>query len=181
MINEISMHVVPKNKNGVLLFLVTLSVGAVLSVIAGNLESYRGIVGLFGLFFFVASLYSYTRYVVREYYYDVTVIEDEPLLVVRQLIGKRSTVMCRIALADIVKVELFANRGELGDVANKLPPEYTKFNYTVTLSLGQPSIRLTVNSRDGKCGIVLEGGSELAELMRNYSEQARVHRMSEYE
>lgn len=169
MIAELSMRVKPKNKYGMIAFLLSLTVGVFLIVFSETLDSYRGVVGAIAVLLFVYALFAYTRYVVREYYYDITVIENEPLLVVRQLIGSRSTTMCRISLSDITKVETLSlnARGE-----HKTPTGYLKYNYTVTM-FAPSLVRLTVNSRYEKCEILLEGGVELAELLNNYSNEAR--------
>ena len=172
MISELSMHVVPKNKNGTVAFLISMSAGVILTVISGRLEAYRGVVGLVGLVFFAVALYIYVRYVVREYYYDITVADGEPLLVVRQFIGKRGTVMCRISLVDVEKVE-FLTRSTLRETSDKLPTEFKKFNYTVALAPIVYVVRLTVCSRYEKSLITLEGGRELAELLEKYVSEAK--------
>lgn len=168
MISDFSVRVRPKNKNGVIVFLSALTVGAFLFVFSTTLESYRGIVGLAALVFIVYALYAFTKYVSPEYYYDIT-SGDEPMLVVRQAVGKRSTTMCRILLSDItcVKYETSAER-----TAHKTPADYRKCVYTLTLGV-QNTVRITVNSEYEKCEVVLEASDEFASLILSYAKEAR--------
>ena len=168
MISEFSMHAVPKNRRGVILFLVLISAGVILTVISGQLEFYRGVVGIIGLISLVGALYVYTRFVIREYYYDITLAEGEPLLVVRELIGKRGSVMCRVSLADVKRVELV----RLGEKSKKKSEAgYTKYSYLITLGAPE-AVCLTVSSRYEKSEILLEGGLELANLLDSYAREA---------
>lgn len=169
MISEFSMHVKPKNRASLYVFLTLMTLGAFVFVFSSSLDSYRGVVRLVALAFFVGALFVYTKFVSPEYYYDITLSDGEPLLLVRQLIGKRSTVSCRIALSDIVKVEL-TDKAERS--SHKTPDGYLKYNYTVTM-LADNAVRLTVSSAYEKCEILLEGDRDMAELLCRYCEYAR--------
>ena len=168
MINELSARIKPKNKNGVVLFLSSLTLGTFLFVFSTALESYRGVVGLFALAFIVYALYVFTKYVSREYCYDITTY-DEPMLVVRQLVGNRSTTMCRVSLSDISEIILETREMR---AAHKTPQGYLKYNYTLTLG-NIETVRAVVKSRYEKCEIVLEGTAELAELLDAYVNEAK--------
>lgn len=176
MINDFSVHVKPKNKNGMIAFLSSLTVGAFLFVFSGTLERYRGVVGLAALIFMVYSLYAFTKYVSREYCYDIS-SSDEPLLVVRQVVGKRSTTMCRISLSDITDVK-FENKEQRAE--HKTPQGYMKYRYTVTMGVLE-TVRVTVKSRYEKCEIVLEGTAELSALLLSYANEAKAQKIYEDE
>ena len=169
MIKDFSVHVKPKNKNGLIAFLRSLTVGAFLFVYSSSLESYRGVVGLVALLFIVYALYAFTKYVCREYCYDITAL-DEPTLVIRQLVGKRSTTMCRILLSDISDVK-FEIKEQMA--AHKTPDGYMKYRYTVTMGVTE-TVRITVKSRYEKCEIILEGTEEFASLLLSYANEASV-------
>ena len=177
MIAEFSMRIKPKNRAGMIIFLSAMTVGAFLFVYSSSLDSYRGVVGLAALTFFVAALFVYTKYIAPEYFYDITLSDGEPLLLVRQLVGRRGTVMCRIALADITKID-FTDKGWRS--THKTPDGYKKYNYTVTIGV-QNAVLLTVNSRHENCEILLEGESELSELLERYRNEARAMMPETYE
>ena len=176
MIKDISVHVKPKNKNGMIAFLSSLTIGAFLFVYSSTLEMYRGVFGLVALAFMVYALYAFTKYVCREYCYDITG-EDEPMLVVRQLVGKRSTAMCRVLLSDISEVK-FENKEQRA--IHKTERDFMKYSYTVTMGVSD-TVRLTVKNRYEKCEIVLEGTAELANMLGALASEARAQIPVDYE
>ena len=176
MINEISVHVKPKNKNGMIAFLSSLTIGIFLFIYSSTLESYRGVLGLVALAFMVYALYAFTKYVCREYCYDI-IAEDEPMLVVRQVVGKRSTAMCRILLSDITEVN-FENKEQRAN--HRTDRDCMKYMYTVTMGVSD-TVRLNVKSRYEKCEIVLEGTAELANALSNLASEARAQKAADDE
>ncbi len=174
MINDFSVCVNPKNKYGMIAFLSSLSIGAFLFVFSSTLESYRGVVGLVALGFIVYSLYAFTKYVSREYRYDVT-SGDEPMLVIRQLVGNRGTTMCRVLLSDIAEVKV---EGKNERTAHKCPDGYIKYCYTLTMGVAE-TVRVVVKSRYEKCEIVLEATAEFAKLLSSYAAEAKALKLDD--
>lgn len=169
MIGEFSMLVKPKNKNGTVAFLCSLTVGLILFVLSASLERYRGVVALVAVIFIVYALYVFTKYVSIEYHYDIAIIDGEPMLIVRQRIGKRNSVSCRILLSEITDVK-YETREQRA--AHKTPEEYKRYVYTVTMGVAD-TVRLTVNSRYEKCEVVLECGIEVADYLASCVAQAK--------
>jgi hypothetical protein len=137
------------------------------------MDRYKGIVGTVGLFILVTAILIYTKYISPSFSYDVCPdTDDVPVFIVRQIIGKRITTLCRIELADIASVER-----ETRDEAkkHKTPKEYRKYVYAPTLF--PPEIyRLTVNSRYEKAEIIIEISDELCELLTSLIEEAKTLR-----
>ena len=176
MISDFSVRVLPKNKNATVIFLLLLSFSMILFLYSSTLESYKGIVGLVSLAFIVGAVYVFTRHVIAEYYYDL-IGGDEPMLVVRQAFGKRSTTMCRVSLADIERVE--ACRLDGAEV-HKTPEGYRKYKYTLTVG-DTDGVRIYVSSPFEKSEIVLEASAEFANVLCEYSKEAKENKSSYYE
>ena len=127
-----------------------------------------------GMIFLVAALTVYNKYMVVTYYYDIMVDSSgRALFLVRSHIsnrlgGKNST-LCRIELADIVKIE---EEGRATRRKHKTPSGYRKYCYVPTL-MPKNTSRLTVHSRYEKSEIVIEGGESLSTLLLEYAEEAR--------
>ena len=134
------------------------------------IPTYRGVVSFFGMGLLVAAITVYTRYVSPEYYYDITFdSEGTPLFVVRQIIGKRHTTLCRIGLGEIVKIE-HETKDERN--AHKTPYGFVKFNYVPTL-MPNDTYRITTMSRYEKAEILIEASDEFVSLLRAYSAEAK--------
>lgn len=170
MINEFSVHPTPTNNKAKTVFLATMISGIVIAAISCIIPLYKGIVGLFGFILIVTALLFYTKYVAIEFYYDIVKDGDGlPLLIVRQTTGKRTSTLSRIPLADVTKVERVTRRERR---AHKTERGFLKYNYGPTFS---PEVvyRITLFGRYERAEIILEGTDEFADLLREYSEEAR--------
>ncbi len=170
MIREFSTHPKPVNKNAQVAFLITILISAFGFVTYFLIEKYKGIVGVASLMVLTTAILFYTKYISPEFYYDITVdSEGTPLFVVRQVIGKRQTTLCRINLADIVSV---TRQSSAQKRAHKTPSGYRAYVYTPTF-MPPETYLITVASRYEKAEIRIEGTDEFAEVLREYSGEAR--------
>ena len=170
MIREFSVHAKSTNKKAPMVFAACASLAFAFILMSMIIPSYRGVVSLLGMGLLVGAITVYTRYVSPEYYYDITFdSEGTPLLVVRQIIGKRHTTLCRIGLSEIVKIEQ-ESAGERH--RHKTPGGFVKFNYAPTL-MPETTYRITTMSRYEKAEIIIEASEEFASLLRSYSAEAR--------
>lgn len=169
MIRDISVHAKPSNNNAKLLFYILLVLTAASTVVYLAIERYKGVVGLVALVFVTALVFVYNKYLSSKYYYDVTTDSLGSIFVVRQVIGKRQSTLCKISLSGIVKItkETAEERR-----AHKTPAEYRKYVYTPTLS-PKTGYRITSVSRYEKAEIVVEISDEFAALLSEYAEEAR--------
>lgn len=170
MIREFSAHTKATNKKAIFLFSLCTALAFCLIFLSLVIPLYRGVVSLLGMGFMVAAITLYTRYVSPEYFYDVTFdSEGTALFVVRQMIGKRQTTLCRIALYEIVKIE---REDATARKIHKTPYGFVKYNYSPTL-MPEFSYRITSVSRYEKSEIVIEASEEFSALLKSYSEIAR--------
>ena len=169
MINELSVHPKPTNKNAKIAFYILLAISACVTVVYLIVDTYRGIIGLGALIFITAAVLIYTKYLSCEYYYDVTTDSRGPVFVVRQAIGKRMSTLCRIDIASIVKVQKETAQQRR---AHKTPTGYKRYNYLPTL-IPKQTYRLTSTSRYEKAEIVVEISDEFATLLMEYANEAR--------
>ena len=173
MIEEFSVHPKPQNKNAKLLFLAVFLLSAVGFVTYFFMNQYRGIAGFIALMLLVTALLIYTKYISVEFYYDITKdSEGTPIFVVRQLIGKRQTTLCRISLWDILKIEKETASERR---AHKTERNIVKYVYAPTLKPAV-SYRITISNRYEKAEIIIEGTDEFIELLGKYSAEARLMR-----
>lgn len=170
MISEFSVKPKPQNNNAKIFTVVALGIGAIAIIVSMLIPRYQGLVGTVGVCFLVTSILLYTKFVSPVYYYDI--VEDEnglPLLVVRQVVGKRGTTLCRVEICAIRKIESQTGKEAR---AHKTPTGMKKYIYTPTLF--PPSVyRLTVISEYESAEIVIEGTEEFADLLWKYAEEAR--------
>ena len=107
-----------------------------------------------------------SKYLASVYYYDITKdVNGTPIFVVRQVMGKRESTLCRIDIADIVSVAHETADERRG---HKTPAGYLKYVYTPTLAPKETS-RLTVVGRYESAEIVIESrlyAEHLMELSR---------------
>lgn len=170
MIKEFSAHPKPQNKNSKIAFLIAILVSAIVFVTYFLIEKYKGVVGMFGLMTLTTGILIYTKYISPEFYYDITFdSEDNPLFVVRQIIGKRQTTLCRLDLADIVAVKYETAKERR---AHKTEKGVRKYVYAPTM-FPKETYRITVSGRYEKAEIIIEGTKEFADLLENYSKEAR--------
>ena len=118
----------------------------------------------------ITALLIYTKYISPSFCYDVAYdTEQAPIFVVRQIIGKRITTLCRIDLADITEVK-YESREEMR--AHKTPKDFKKYVYAPTM-LPPDICRVTVISRYEKAEILIEIPNDLIDLLRSYAQEAR--------
>lgn len=178
MIQEFSTHPKPANKNAKIAFLVAILVSALGFVTYFVIDKYKGIVGTAALMMLTTAILFYTKYISPEFYYDITIdSEGTPVFVVRQIIGKRQTTLCRIDLADIASV---TKQSSVERKAHKTAAGYKAYVYTPTL-MPSKTYLITVTSRYEKAEIRIEGTDEFAELLLEYSKEARDMREADAE
>jgi hypothetical protein len=121
----------------------------------------------------IAGITVFSKYVASVYYYDIT--HDSygtPIFVVRQVSGKRESTLCRVDLADIIKID---EENTEQRRRHNTPPGYVKYTYVPTL-MPKNTLRLTVISRYEKSEIVIEGDEIFSSLLNRYSKEARIGR-----
>ena len=170
MIREFSTHPKPANNNAKIAFLVAILISAVGFVTYFVVDRYKGIIGTVALMVLTTAILFYTKYISPEFYYDITTdAEGTPMFVVRQVIGKRHSTLCRIDLADISSV---VKQSAAEKKAHKCVQGYISYVYTPTL-MPPTTYLITVSSRYEKAEIRIEGTDEFADLLREYSLEAR--------
>lgn len=178
MINEFSVHAMPTNKNAIVISLASLAGAAVLFAAAWFTEEKKWIPQSLCLVLLVIGLMLLTRYVLPKFYYDVTVdTEGTPLFIVRQQNGKRQTTLCRIAFADIRKIEEETAKQRR---AHKTPTGYIKYTYVPTL-FPEKSYRIIAVSRYEHAEIVIECTPEMAGTLSELAAEARERRRKDEE
>jgi hypothetical protein len=178
MIKELTVHPKPKSNNAKIATLIFVLISAVGFIFYFQMEAYKGVVGVAALSALTTGILLYTKFVSPEFYYDITFdANEEPIFVVRQVVGKRQTTLSRIGLADISKVEK-----EVGEAYRKhKTPKYTrKYVYAPTM-FPKEIYRLTVKNRYEEAEIVIECSDEFAALLKDYSKEAKANREAEGE
>lgn len=153
-------------------------ISAVAFVVSTLIGQYRGVVGAVCVGAVVTGILMYTKYVSVKFYYDIMADgADEPLLVVRQLVGKREVTLARVALADIIDIkrETAAERK-----AHKRDKTTNLYVYGPTLA-PDVSYRVFISSRYEKSEVILEGSDEFFSKLLEYAAEARSLRTEEEE
>ena len=174
MINELQIRLKPTNNKAKVAFWI-LGACAVISFIAYYLMRGGGVeraslVGLLGLIFLTASLTFYTKYMSSVYYYEIMRdVSGVPLFLVKQVVGKRVSTLCRIALYEIKKIErtTVAERK-----AYKTPTDRRRYSYVPTF-MPDVTYRLTTLSRYERAEIYIEISDEFAEIFSAYVSEAQ--------
>lgn len=151
---------------------------ALLFGISAAIPVYKGVVGTAGLISLVTAILMYTKYVSVTFYYDVlTAGLEEPLFVVRQLVGKREVTLARVALADIVDIKRETAKERR---AHKRTNTTALYVYAPTLS---PSVsyRMLVRSYSERSEIILEGSDEFFEKLIELAREAKALRQEQDE
>ncbi len=178
MIPELSTKAKAQNNNAKIVFLITFLLSVIAFVTYWIMEEYRGFVGLVAFLLLVSAILFYTKYISVEFYYDITRdSEDTPVFVVRQLVGKRETTLCRINLSDIVKIE---KETKAERKAHKTEYGVIKYVYAPTL-FPAVSYRMTVSNRYEKAEIIIEGTDEYIKALGEYAAEARKNRIDSEE
>ena len=171
MISEFSLRPKAQNEKSVYFF-IGFCVGAVAGTVAYILvDTRRGLVGLAAMIFIIAAIYMYTRYMAAEYIYDVTVLNDTPMFIVRHKLGRREITMCRLALSSIVSVTAQTKEQRR---AHKTPANYSKFTYSPTFD---PELTYLIISRSRyeKAEVTIEANDEFAQTLMRYAEISRTY------
>lgn len=167
---EFSVKLTPSNNKARIAFIATLVGAFLLFALSTLLPLYKGLVSLGGMACLVAALTLYTKYISPVYYYDFT--DDgygTALFVVRQVIGKRQSTLCRISFGEIKKVERETPESRR---AHKTPAGYRKYSYMPTL-IPELSYRLTIENNYEKAEILIEVSDELARMIESYAKTQR--------
>lgn len=170
MLNEIYVHAKPTNQNAKRLFFILLALAAATTPIYLIINVYKGIVGLAVVALITAAVLIHTKYIAPEYYYDITSDhEGIPVFVVRQVVGKRQTTLCRLDLFSITKVEMLDKRAA---AEHKTPKGYRKYSYLPTF---MPTTRLCISavSSAERAEIFIEASDEFAQMLIRLSKDAR--------
>ena len=130
----------------------------------------------------VATLYILLRYVLSSYLYTVTDSAGEPMLIVRQVQGRRLSIHCRLALANILRiVDVEDAESEEGQRAlADFRAERIRYSYLATMGNVPTQI---VYGREGgqRFAIRLEGNRAFADMLRAEAERARQNAPAEEE
>ncbi len=170
MIREFSASPKPSNNKARIAAYVLLCVALFVFFVSMSIPHYRGVVSLFATVLLIAGIFIFTKYISPVYYYDIMMdSEGTPLFVVRALNGKRETTLCRIGLAEIIKVE---REDRAARRAHKTPKTHMKYSYLPTLD-PDVTYRLTTASRYERAEIIIEASEEFAHLLTVYSVEAR--------
>lgn len=170
MIREFSIKLKPSNNKARTAFIFCISLAFIGLFASSLLTRYNGVVGLFAVAFLVAALQIYTKYMTSTYFIDIIFDSDGmPLLVVRQITGKRSTTLCRVGLSEIESID---REDRNARKEHKTPEEYRKYVYCPSID---PDIcyRITVINPYEKAEILTELTDEMADTLRTYVGQER--------
>lgn len=170
MINPHSLKLVPTNNKARSLVAILLGLTVITLVFYGRMEHYQGLVGLLAVVLICAAVFVYTKYVTPTYYYDLTDDSDGVwVFVVRQVVGRRATTLCRISLHEITSVTR-ENAEERR--AHKAPYGTRTYSYLPTLA---PAItwRITTASPHESAEIVIEAPDEYIEFLEKYISDAK--------
>ena len=170
MIQEFSVKAKPANRRAHTMMTAFLIVAAILFVTSLIMDRYVGVMRLFVLGFITAAIFLYTKYVSAVYYYEGFVTDSgEPLFVVRRLVGKRSSTLCRVAYREILSIKM-ETREEFR--AHKTPRGTVKYLYTPTL-YPEKVYRIQTRSAYERAEVVIECSDALAALIRSDSSKVR--------
>ena len=175
MINNFSVTPKPQNNNSKI-FMYSFFVIALISVVVSFfLVRYKGVAGLVTLASLTTAILVYTKYVSVLFHYDVfSEGEDEPLFVVRQTVGKKHVTLCRVAFADITKIEKETREERR---SHKTEPGTARYVYAPTM-FPETSYRISVNNGREKAEIIIEGTDELRDKLLEIAKIAKEMRLS---
>lgn len=170
MINEFSVSPKPQNQKARSIMLVMFLLSGIIIATSFSLEKYRGVISSFSLLTLTVALLLYTKYISVKYYYEIMIDDDGvPLFLVRQSVGKRSSLLCRIELSSIVQVE---KENAAMRKKHKKADDAFSYSYCPTL-FPENTIRLYVVGYRAKSEIVIEGNDEFASLLIDYAKTAK--------
>lgn len=170
MIREFSVKPKPTNNKARMGFALSMALSFAFITISTLIPIYKGLISLVGVAALTLGMILYTKYISPVWFYDITFDSDNtPIMVVRQQIGKRQTTLCRIGLAEIVKVEKESAKERR---SHKTPDGVIKYSYLPTLD-PKESYRITTSSAYERAEILIESSDGFAELLVSYSVEAR--------
>lgn len=170
MISEFSVHAKPRNKNSYVAFIVLLLVSVLGFCVCFSMDSYKGVVGVFALMILTLAILVYTKFIAPAFYYDIAIdSEGIPMFVVRQIVGKRQTTLCRLDLADIVSIEYETKKQR---AEHKTSHGVRKYIYAPTMFPAEV-YRITAKNRYETAEIIIEGNEIFADTLKSYAEEAR--------
>lgn len=170
MISEFSVKLSPTNKKAKYYSIGCMISSFLMFIVYVMIEQYKGLVGLVIIGLMTAGIYIYTRYVSTELLLDITFDGDgTPVLVVRQLTGKRYSTLSRVELHSIAKIEKLE-----GDAlkSHKAEAGYLKYTYTPTL-FPEKMYLLVIRSRYEKAEMLLECGDDFAAFLLSQVREAK--------
>lgn len=171
MIRELSLHPMQANKKARVLFLIAILISALGFVTCFVLDKYKDVIATASVMMLATAILFYVKYISPEFYYDIAFdSEGVPVFVVRRIIGKRQTILSRIGLADIVSV---VKQSSAEKKTHKTLAGYKTYSYTPTL-MPKATYLITVEALYDSAEIRIEGTDEFAELLREYSIEARL-------
>lgn len=170
MISEFSVRAKPKNKNAHIAFIALLLASALGFTVYFIMDRYKGVVGLFALMILTLAILVYTKFISPAFYYDIAIdSEGVPMFVVRQIIGKRQTTLCRLDLADIDSVEHETKKERSH---HKTPRGVRKYIYAPTM-FPKEIYRVKAKTRYESAEIIIEGSEAFASTLRDYAREAK--------
>ena len=106
MINEFSIHAKASNNYAKTAFTVCFFASFALLISANAFQKFVWMPQLVGMCLLVGAVVLYTKFLSSTYFYEIVHdTEGTPLFVVNQVIGRRITTLCRVALYEIVRIE----------------------------------------------------------------------------
>ena len=169
MISEITVRPKSKNKYAHLICAAFLAVAVGVTVIYLTVQRYRGVIGLGAIAMLAAAIYMYTKYIGAEYCYDVSVVSGTPMFLVRQKVGRRSTLLLDIHISGIREVRPESREERR---AHKTPEGTRRYTFTPTVC-PKETYRIIYSRHGDLVEIVIECTAEFAELLMSYAEEAR--------
>lgn len=170
MIKEFSVRPKPQNNIAKIVFFVTLMISGAGVATYLVIDKYRGVVGFLAMLVLVSAILIYTKYIAPAFYYDIMLGEgDVALFVVRQVVGKRQTTLCRIAISDIVSV---TRETSVERRRHKTQKGVRRYNYAPTM-FAPEVYRITTRGKYENAEILIECSEEFANLLIEYSKEAK--------
>ena len=170
MITPITIKPEAKNKTGKYVFFACLGSAFIMMAVYMLLDKYQGIAGLAALIFITAAIYIYNRYVSAVYYYDVFLDSaDNAVFLIRQMVGKRETTLCRVDLSSIVSVKAMSREDKK---AYKPDKDTGRYAYSPTM-FPEVIYLLEVRSAYEKADVFVELTEEQAGVLSDYTRIAR--------
>ena len=170
MIKEFSIHAKATNNKAKNAFFICFFFSFAALFSSNAFSKYTWVPQLIGMVLLVAAVTLYTKYLSAKYFYEIVFdTEGTPLFVVNQMIGKRMTTLCRIALYEIVRID-----GENSEEQknHKTPGGVKRYNYSPTL-MPDRVFRIYTSGRHERAEIIVEFTDEAAIMLSEYAKEAR--------